>query len=138
MAIGSILTKITVIDRITLLYIYQIRFLDFESIAMKMIVPRMASVATRPMVDVSAPTINAADLIVMTPIPIIIAVRKTAPVTPSGLSQNVFGLYPSILSVVSTRDVIQYSLRQAVSVRARPGKLLQNHWLSVSVFHWLN
>jgi hypothetical protein len=95
--------------RMTLLYMYQIRFLDLESIAIKMMLPRIANVATRPIVEVSAPTIKEAELTVINQMAAIMATRKIAPVTPSGRSQNVFGLYPSMLSSVKAKGVIRFA-----------------------------
>src|SRR5262245_56993140 len=114
MAIGSSLTKIPVMYRITLLYIYHTRFRALESIAMKIIVPSMANVATNPIPDVSAPMMKPIDFIVNTPNPTTRAARKMAPMTPSGSCQKVFDLYPSI-DDINAKGVIQYSVRQAGS-----------------------
>jgi len=79
-----------------------------ESIAIKMTEPNIARVATRPIVEVRAPMIKAAELTVINPIAAMMAARKIAPVTPSGRSQNVFGLYPSMFKSVNARGVIQF------------------------------
>src|SRR5688572_17399049 len=123
---------------ITLLYMYQIRLRDLESIAIKIMAPKMASVATSPIVEVKAPMIKAAELTVINPTAAIKATRKIPPVTPSGLSQNVFGLYPSMSISLKTKGVIRFAGYLPGSGSVASGTLLQNHLPFDQVFHWQN
>src|SRR5687767_12444350 len=126
MAIGSILTKIPVMPRMTLLYMYQTKFLAFESNAVNIIVPNTAKVMTSPMPDVMAATRNAIDFTVRNAAIAIIAAKKIAPVTPSGLSQNDLDLYPSIYFLLYAKGVTLCFLHHPEFGLTKPDMLLQN------------